>query len=43
MLAPAISRRLAAAIGGEPIDDLLSAFALTRFSDPQLVYETAVV
>jgi sarcosine oxidase subunit beta len=31
MLAPAVARRLAAAIVGDPVDDLLSAFAPDRF------------
>jgi glycine/D-amino acid oxidase-like deaminating enzyme len=31
MLAPAVARRLAAAIVGEPVDDLLTAFAPDRF------------
>jgi sarcosine oxidase subunit beta len=43
MLAPAIARRLAAAIAGGSDDDLLSAFSHERFSLPELVYESAVV
>jgi glycine/D-amino acid oxidase-like deaminating enzyme len=31
MLAPAIGRRLAAAVAGEPVDDLLAPFAPGRF------------
>ena len=43
MLAPAISRRLAGAIAGAPVDDLLSAFSYERFARADLVYESAVV
>ena len=32
MLAPAVGRRLAGAVAGSPVDDLLDAFAPDRFA-----------
>jgi sarcosine oxidase subunit beta len=43
MLAPAIARRLAAAVAGEPIDELLAAFAPGRFAHGHLEPERRVV
>lgn len=43
MLAPAIARRLAAAITGQQGDRLLSAFAYSRFTSSALEYESAIV
>lgn len=40
MLAPAIGRRLAAAVDHDPVDDLLNFFSLARLEDPVAVSET---
>jgi glycine/D-amino acid oxidase-like deaminating enzyme len=43
MLAPAIGSRLAAAVAGEPHDDLLEAFAPERFARGELEPERRLV
>lgn len=43
MLAPAVSRRVAAAIVGAPLDDLLGAFAADRFAAASVEAEREVV
>jgi glycine/D-amino acid oxidase-like deaminating enzyme len=43
MLAPAIARRLAAAVAGEPVDELLGAFAPARFARGELEPERRVI
>lgn len=40
MLAPAIGRRLAAALDHDPVDDLLDFFSIARLKDPVAVSET---
>jgi len=43
MLAPAVGRRLAAAVAGEPLDELLEPFALQRFERGELDRERQLV
>jgi sarcosine oxidase, subunit beta len=43
MLAPAITRRLAAAVAGDPVDELLDAFAPARFARGELEPERRVI
>jgi sarcosine oxidase subunit beta len=43
MLAPAIARRLAAAIAGEPVNELLAPFAPARFARGELEPERRVI
>jgi sarcosine oxidase subunit beta len=43
MLAPAVGRRVAAAMTGRPVDDLLQAFAPTRFAEGRLETEQQLV
>jgi glycine/D-amino acid oxidase-like deaminating enzyme len=43
MLAPAIGRRLAAAVAGEHVDELLDPFALGRFERGELHSERQLV
>lgn len=43
MMAPAIGRRLAAAITGDPLDASLAALSITRFAQPQLTHELQIV
>ncbi len=43
MLAPAIGRRLAAAVAGEPVDELLAPFAVGRFEHGELERERQLV
>jgi sarcosine oxidase subunit beta len=43
MIAPAVGRRLAAAVAGEPVDPLLEALSLRRFEAESLIPELQIV
>jgi len=43
MMSPAVGRRLAAAIAGDPPDEYLRAFSLDRFARGELIPEPAIV
>ena len=43
MMAPAIGRRVAAAVNGSPVDDLLDAFSPARFASGATISESTWV